>query len=66
MKKTKELREMTTAELQQELGDARKELFELRQKQVSGQIENPLRIRSVRRSVARLKTMMNQAGQAKG
>jgi large subunit ribosomal protein L29 len=66
MKKTEELKEMTTAELQQQLDDARKELFELRQKQVSGQIENPLRIRSVRRSVARLKTMMNQAGKAEG
>lgn len=66
MKKTKELREMTTAELQQQLDDARKELFELRVQQISGQLENPLQIRTVRRAVARLNTMINQAEKAEG
>lgn len=66
MKKTKELTEMTTAELQEQLTDAKKEMFTLRLQQVSGQLENPLQIRSVRRSIARIKTIMNQAANAEG
>lgn len=66
MKKTKELTEMTTAELQEQLADAKKEMFTLRLQQVSGQLENPLQIRSVRRSIARINTIMNQAANAEG
>jgi len=66
MKKIKELTDMTTVELQQQLEDAKKELFTLRLQQVSGQLENPLRIRATRRSVARIKTVMNQAAKAEG
>ena len=61
MSKTKQLIDMTTAELQEQLDDAKKEMFNLRLQQVSGQLENPLQIRSVRRSIARIKTIMNQA-----
>lgn len=66
MNKTKELKDMTTAELQEQLDDAKKEMFSLRLQQVSGQLENPLQIRSVRRSIARIKTIMNQAANAEG
>jgi len=66
MKKTKELKEMTGSELQEQLDDAKKELFNLRLQQVSGQLENPLQIRAVRRSIARVKTIMNQAATAEG
>jgi len=66
MKKTKELTDMTTAELQEQLDDAKKEMFTLRLHQVSGQLENPLQIRAVRRSIARIKTIMNQAVTAEG
>ncbi|MBC8205815.1 MAG: 50S ribosomal protein L29 [Kiritimatiellaeota bacterium] len=66
MKKTKQLTDMTTAELQEQLDDAKKEMFTLRLQQVSGQLENPLQIRSVRRSIARIKTIMNQAATAEG
>lgn len=66
MKKTKELKDMTGDELQEQLGDAKKELFNLRLQQVSGQLENPLQIRAVRRSIARIKTIMNQATTAEG
>lgn len=64
MKKVKQLTDKTTIELQQQLDDAKRELFNLRLQQVSGQLENPLRIRAVRRSVARIKTVMNQAAKA--
>jgi large subunit ribosomal protein L29 len=52
--------------LRQQLEDINKELFTLRLQQVSGQLENPLRIRAARRSVARIKTVMNQAAKAEG
>lgn len=66
MKKVKQLTDLTRVELQQQLDDAKKELFNMRLQQVSGQLENPLRIRAVRRSVARIKTVMNQAAKAEG
>lgn len=66
MKKVKQLTDLTTVELQQQLNDAKKELFTLRLQQVSGQLENPLRIRAVRRSIARINTVMNQAAKAEG
>jgi large subunit ribosomal protein L29 len=66
MKKVKESKDMTKVELQQQLEDMKKELFTLRLQQVSGQLENPLRIRAARRSVARIKTVMNQAAKAEG
>jgi large subunit ribosomal protein L29 len=66
MKKTKELIDMTSAELHEQIDSAKKELFSLRLQQVSGQLENPLRIRAVRRSIARVKTIMNQAANAEG
>jgi len=66
MKKTKQLTEMTGAELHEQLDDAKKEMFNLRLQQVSGQLENPLQIRAVRRSIARIKTILNQAETAEG
>ena len=66
MNKTKQLIDMTTAELLEQLDDAKKEMFTLRLQQVSGQLENPLQIRSVRRTIARIKTIMNQAATAEG
>ena len=46
MKKSKKFTDNTAAELRQQLDDAKKELFTLRLQQVSGQLENPLRIRA--------------------
>ena len=66
MNKTKQLIDMTTAELFVQLDDAKKEMFNLRLQQVSGQLENPLQIRAVRRQIARIKTIMNQATTAEG
>ena len=66
MKNTKQLKDMTTAELQEQLDDAKKEMFNLRIQQVSGQLENPLQIRALRRTIARIKTIMNQAETAEG
>ncbi len=58
--KAKDLREMTDAELQQQLGDAKQELFNLRMQRATGQLERPSRLRDVRRNVARVQTVLNQ------
>ena len=54
--KAKEIRELTKEELQQQLDDARQELFNLRQQQVTGKLEKPSRMREVRRTIARIMT----------
>lgn len=58
--KVKDLKEMTMEELDQQLQDIKKEQFNLKVQQVSGQLENPVRIKDLRRSVARIKTIQNQ------
>ena len=58
--KVKELKEMTVDELGQQLADIKKEQFNLKLQQVSGQLENPARIMELRRTVARIKTIQNQ------
>lgn len=58
--KTKELREMTNAELDQRLTELKGELFNLRFQLATGQLENPLRIRNVRKDIARIKTIIRE------
>ena len=57
--KVKELKEMTMEELDQQLTEIKKEQFNLKLQQVSGQLENPARIKELRRSVACIKTIQN-------
>ena len=52
------MREMTDAELAAELEKMKKELFNLRFQHVTGQLENPLQMREVRKNIARVKTIM--------
>lgn len=60
MKKAKELRELTDEELEKELDDLKDELFRLRFQLATGQLENASRIREVRRSFARTKTVVRE------
>jgi large subunit ribosomal protein L29 len=55
--KVNELKEMTIEELDQQLVDIKKEQFNLKLQQVSGQLENPSRMKELRRTVARIKTI---------
>lgn len=65
--RTSELREMTAEELAQKEGDLRKELFNLRFQQATGEIENPKRIATVRKEIARVLTVITEkAGAGKG
>jgi large subunit ribosomal protein L29 len=58
--KVKEIKELTMEELDQQLEDIKKEQFNLQLQQVSGQLENSARVKELRRTVARIKTIQNQ------
>lgn len=58
--KAEELRELTDRELDQKLADLKSELFNLRFQNATMQLENPSRIREVKKSIARVKTIMNE------
>lgn len=63
--KASEIRELTEAELRQKLSDARQELFNLRVQQSSGRLEKPSRLRSLKRDMARIQTVIRQQALAK-
>ena len=62
--KASELRDLTPEELQLKYDEIRKELFNLRMQKATGQIERPLRLRDLRRDVARLRTVINERQKA--
>jgi len=55
-----ELRDLSDEELRGKLRELQEELFNLRFQLATGQIENVSRIRTVRRDIARLKTVQQQ------
>lgn len=54
------LRELTTQELNSKLNDFKAELFNLRFQLATGQLDNPMRIKSVRKDIARIKTIVRE------
>ena len=54
------LRDMTIEELILQESDLRKELFNLRFQQATGEIENPMRIQAVRKDIARVLTIKTE------
>jgi large subunit ribosomal protein L29 len=54
------IREMTDIELDAELKKLKNEHFNLRFQHVTGQLENPLRLRNVKRDIARVKTIIRE------
>ncbi|KUK12901.1 MAG: 50S ribosomal protein L29 [Moorella sp. 60_41] len=58
--KASELRELTTEELARKVLDWKQELFNLRFQQATGQLDNPMRLREVRRNIARAKTIIRE------
>ena len=61
----KKMREMTEVELNTELAKMKKELFNLRFQHVTGQLENPVKMREVKREIARMKTIIREKELAK-
>jgi large subunit ribosomal protein L29 len=58
--KSKELRDLSNEELTAKAVDLKKELFNLRVQQAMGQIENPMRLRTLRRDIAKTKTVLKE------
>ena len=56
----KELRSMTTAELETKLQELKKELFNLRFQHAVNQLENPHQIAEVKHDIARVMTVLNE------
>ena len=58
--KTTEIRKLSTEEITKKIAESKEELFNLRMKQATGSLENPSRIRELRKTVARLKTILRE------
>ena len=58
--KVKDLRELTTAEMLDQEKQLKEELFNLRFQLATGQLENTARINEVRKSIARIKTVLRE------
>lgn len=58
--KAKDLKARSTEELENELTSLKEELFNLRFQHATGQLDNPLRIREVKRDYARIKTVLRE------
>jgi len=58
--KPSELREMTIEELKEKEKELRKELFNLRFQKATGEIQNPNRIKQVKRDIARILTIITE------
>ena len=58
--KGKELHSMTDEELKNKLGELKTELFNLRFRHVSGQLENPMTIASCKKDIARVNTVIRE------
>ncbi|HFI0464289.1 MULTISPECIES: 50S ribosomal protein L29 [Aerococcaceae] len=56
----KEIRELSTAEMVAKEQEFKKELFNLRFQLATGQLENTARLRQVRKSIARIKTVLRE------
>ncbi|HBJ11583.1 MAG TPA: 50S ribosomal protein L29 [Ruminococcus sp.] len=58
--KATELRELSIAELNEKLDDLKKELFNLRFQLAVNQLENTARLKSVKKDIARVKTVLRE------
>ncbi len=60
MTKAKDLRDLSNEELLAKAVDLKKEIFNLRVQQAMGQIENPMRLRTLRKDIAKTKTVLKE------
>ena len=59
-----DLKQKTDDQLQQQLSDLKREQFNLRFQAATNQLEKPSRVREVRRTIARIRTLQNQRARA--
>jgi len=58
--KQAEIKQLTTAELQEKLGDTKKSYADLKMAHAISPLENPIQLRNIRRSVARIATELTK------
>jgi len=58
--KASDFRNMTTAEIEKKIRELKEELFNLNFQKATGQLENPARIREIRKAIARAKTVLRE------
>ncbi|MHC1760308.1 MAG: 50S ribosomal protein L29 [Negativicutes bacterium] len=59
--KAKEIRDLNASEMDQKVAGLKEELFNLRFQIATGQLENPMRIREVKKAIARIKTIQRES-----
>ena len=59
-KELKEIKAMSTADLEKKLADLKKDLFFLRMQHATNQLDNPVRINTVKKDIARIKTIIRE------
>lgn len=59
--KVKEIRALSAAEMDEKVVSLKEELFNLRFQHATGQLENPMCIREVKKTIARIKTVQREA-----
>ena len=60
MKNNSKLKEMSSPELEKELGELKSELFKLRFSLATNGLDNPLKVKEVRKDIARIKTILRE------
>lgn len=58
--KANKVRDLSVNELEQKLVELKGELFNLRFQMATGQLENPVKVREVKKSIARIKTILRE------
>ncbi len=58
--KVNTLRDLTTAELEKKVDNLKEELFNLRFQMATGQLENPMKIKEIRKDIAKAKTVLRE------
>lgn len=58
--KNKKLKEMSSPELEKELGELKSELFKLRFSLATNGLDNPLKVKEVKKDIARIKTILRE------
>lgn len=58
--KANEIRDLTTSEIEENVKELKEELFNLRFQLATGQLENTARIKTVRKTIARMKTTIRE------
>ena len=60
MMKAKEIRNLSTDELNKKLEELKKDLFMLRMQHATNQLDNPMRLATVKKDIARIKTIIRE------